>query len=98
MAATKNTLAALWGKRVQHDRRTKSDDHGSVISTRSKAAEEKEKEATSRLAKGDIERPLAPLHTVDLTKQHEKASPEPSLPQVPLTALPPFPPMAPKVI
>lgn len=63
MAATKNTLSALWGKKLQDDRKTKSSDHGSVISTRSRAPEEKcaqEKEATSRLSKPDGEQASGP--------------------------------------
>ncbi|BDA41437.1 probable chromatin assembly factor 1 subunit FSM at N-terminal half [Coccomyxa sp. Obi] len=63
MAATKNTLSALWGKKLQDDRKTKSGDHGSVISTRSRAPEDKgaqEKEATSRLSKPEGEQASGP--------------------------------------
>lgn len=63
MAATKNTLSALWGKKLQDDKKTKSSDHGSVVSTRSRAPEEKgaqEKEATSRLSKPDAEQASGP--------------------------------------
>lgn len=63
MAATKNTLSALWGKKLQDDRKTKSSDHGSVISTRSRAPEDKgaqEKEATSRLSKPEGEQASRP--------------------------------------
>ncbi len=73
MAATKNTLAALWGKKLQDERKPKSSDHGSVVSTRSRAPEDKnahEKEATSRLSKpeeqasGPIELPAVPIENV----------------------------------
>ena len=60
MAATKNTLAALWGKKLQDERKTQSSDHGSVISTRSRAPEDKyaqEKEAISRLSKPEEQAP-----------------------------------------
>ncbi|CAL8461841.1 g1372 [Coccomyxa elongata] len=63
MAATKNTLSALWGKKLQDDRKARSSDHGSVISTRSRAPEDTgahEKEATSRLSKPDGEQASGP--------------------------------------
>lgn len=63
MAATTNTLAALWGKKLKDERNIKSNDHGSVISTRSRGAEDKiaaEKEATSRLSKPDEGKPSGP--------------------------------------
>ena len=56
MAATKNTLMAMWGKNLQPKAKEVSSDQVSVHSTRSRAAEERfapEKEATSRLAKPD---------------------------------------------
>ena len=56
MAATKNTLMAMWGKNSQPKANEVSSDQVSVHSTRSRAAEERsapEKEATSRLAKPD---------------------------------------------
>ena len=56
MAATKNTLMAMWGKNAQPKAKEVSSDQVSVHSTRSRAAEERsapEKEATSRLAKPD---------------------------------------------
>ena len=56
MAATKNTLMAMWGKNSQPKAKEVSSDQVSVHSTRSRAAEERsapEKEATSRLAKPD---------------------------------------------
>lgn len=83
MAATKNTLAALWGKKLQDERKTKSSDHGSVISTRSRAPEDRnaqEKEATSRLSKpdeqapGPIELPTRPTEDEDDAKVQSRPS------------------------
>ena len=56
MAATKNTLMAMWGMNSQPKAKEVSSDQVSVHSTRSRAAEERsapEKEATSWLAKPD---------------------------------------------
>lgn len=59
MAATKNTLMAMWGKNSAPKAKEASSDLLSVHSTRSRAAEERsapDKEATSRLSKPDIGR------------------------------------------
>ena len=56
MAATKNTLMAMWGKSSAVKAKENSSDICSVHSTRSRAAEERsapDKEATSRLSKPD---------------------------------------------
>lgn len=71
MAATKNTLKAIWGKSSQPKAREVSSDQLSVHSTRSRAAEERsapEKEATSRLAKPDSER-IGPAKDPGLVKE-----------------------------
>ena len=61
MAATKNPLQDLWGRKGQDDRPAKPQaSGGSVISTRSRAVEDRtavEKEATSRMAPGHKGRP-----------------------------------------
>jgi len=57
MAATKNTLKAMWGKNSAPKAKEPSSDNVPVHSTRSRAAEERsapEREATSRLSKPDI--------------------------------------------
>ena len=62
MAATKNTLMAMWGKSSAVKSKENSSDVLSVHSTRSRAAEERsapDKEATSRLSKPDIGRSKA---------------------------------------
>ena len=59
MAATKNTLMAMWGKSSATKAKDSSSDLLSLHSTRSRAAEERsapDKEATSRLSKPDIGR------------------------------------------
>lgn len=59
MAATNNTIMALWGKSSVPKAKEASSDVISVHSTRSRVAEDRsapEKEATSRLAKPDMER------------------------------------------
>ena len=61
MAATKNTLIAMWGKTSQPKAKEISSDQVSVHSTRNRAAEERsapEREATSRLAKPDNAREI----------------------------------------
>jgi len=57
MAATRNTLKAMWGKTSAPKAKELSSDNVTVHSTRSRAAEERsapEREATSRLSKPDI--------------------------------------------
>ena len=59
MAAANNTIMALWGKSSVPKAKEASSDVISVHSTRSRAADDRsapEKEATSRLAKPDMER------------------------------------------
>jgi hypothetical protein len=86
MAATKNTLAALWGRKLQDDRKTKSNDHGSVISTRSKAAEDKqmaEKEATSRPPQPAVEKTVVESKPTVADATPDEATGAVPAPQVP---------------
>ena len=60
MAATKTGLAAAWGRKMPEEGRILSGGCGSVVSTRSKTAEERgepDKEATSRVGQGSKLKP-----------------------------------------
>ena len=77
MAATNNTIMALWGKSLAPKAKEASSDVISVHSTRSRAAEDRsapEKEATSRLAKPDMERNMPAKDQIALKEPMCQAS------------------------